>query len=427
MPAMKPLLPSLGAKWWQDIDDGPLELFLRLEALGGDVAWLEDAVEGRHILAAGGERATADSLDEIEFGTRPSFGWIDYELGLQSLGVAAEGEARWMRVDRWIVVEDGRAQLQSTGAAWMLPAPEGQKLSGRPFSSSEVAHGAVNVRPVHDDEGYAEMVREVQRWITEGDSYLACLTTSYSVDGIDPVRSYLALRQLSPAHRGGFIRIDGRTIASISPERFISFEHGVVRTRPIKGTRKRDPDPESDTALAQELLASEKERAENVMIVDLCRNDLHLVCEPGTVSVSKLLAIESYSAVHQLVSTIEGRVRAGCGTNDVVKALFPAGSMVGTPKARTAELLRQLEGRDRGTYSGCFGVATRDFAQLTMTIRALVEQDGHASIGVGGGVTALSDVEAEVAEVRLKAEAILRSLRTSHSRGVTTLRSPRHT
>lgn len=407
----KPLAPHLGANWCREASGTPKALFLQLASTGGDVAWLEDAVDGTHVIAAGGQRVSFDALADLTFDERLSFGWIDYELGLHELGVSRDGprstagESRWMRVDQWIVVQGERVQLQSTGKPWSLPTPQpSPSATGTPGSS-------VAATPRESDESYAAKIRECQRWITEGDSYLACLTTGYTAKGVDPIASYLALRELSPSHRGGFLRIDGKSIASISPERFISLDGGTVRTRPIKGTRKRHSEPSRDAALAHELVTSEKERAENVMIVDLCRNDLHLVCEPGTVSVPQLLQVESYSAVHQLVSTIEGRLKPGFGTREVIRALFPAGSMVGTPKARTASLLRELEGCERGTYSGCFGVARQDFAQLTMTIRALVEEGGRASIGVGGGITALSNVAEEVAEVRLKADPIVRSLR----------------
>ncbi|WP_293697861.1 anthranilate synthase component I family protein [uncultured Agrococcus sp.] len=405
---VRPLLaPELNAGWFVDVELDPLTAFQHLEAAYEDVVWLEDAVERRHVIAAGGTRRRATSFDEMLFDEWPSFGWIDFEVGLRELGLQSEsGESRWLQPDRWIVFQHGRAQLQSTGDPWELPAAP--PVSEEPLSGLSIPPVALD-----DDTEYAARIGECLTWISEGDSYLACLTTAYAAEGVDPVATYLALRTLSPSHRGGFLRIDGRSIASISPERFVEVRDGRVRTRPIKGTRPRGTTSEQDAAYAASLVSSEKERAENVMIVDLCRNDLHLVSEPGSVSVPALLQIETYSAVHQLVSTVEGRVRAGLGTVDVIRSLFPAGSMVGTPKRRTAELLQRLEGRPRGTYSGCFGVVTAEFAQLSMTIRALVEEGGTATIGVGGGITALSDTEEEVAEARLKADALLRSLKGS--------------
>ncbi|HIY67573.1 MAG TPA: anthranilate synthase component I family protein [Candidatus Agrococcus pullicola] len=400
-----PLSPELNAGWSGDVELDPLTAFHHLEAAYEDVVWLEDAVEDHHVIAVGGQRQTASSFDELLFDERPSFGWIDYELGLRELGLTAEGgESRWLQPERWCVFQDGRAQLQSTGEAWEIP-PRGQSASR---FASETPGPAVTL---DDDDAYAARIGDCLDWIADGDSYLACLTTAYTVEGVDPVATYLALRSLSPSHRGGFMRLGGKSIASISPERFLELRDGRVRTRPIKGTRPRGASSEQDAAFAASLVSSDKERAENVMIVDLCRNDLHLVCEPGTVSVPALLQVETYSAVHQLVSTVEGRIRSGLSAVDVIRALFPAGSMVGTPKRRTAELLQTLEGRPRGTYSGCFGVVSANFADLSMTIRALVEEGGVATIGVGGGITALSDVEEEVAEVRLKADALLRSLR----------------
>lgn len=149
------------------------------------------------------------------------------------------------------------------------------------------------------------------------------------------------------------------------------------------------------------------------MIVDLCRNDLHRVCDVGSVGVRGLLRVESFTPVHQLVSTVHGRLRADAGVADAVRALFPAGSMTGAPKRRTIELLQGLEGRERGLYSGCFGVATSDWASLSMSIRAVAFDGDRARIGVGGGITALSEVDDEVEEMRLKARAMLSALRGS--------------
>jgi anthranilate synthase component 1 len=185
-------------------------------------------------------------------------------------------------------------------------------------------------------------------------------------------------------------------------------EDGVVRTRPIKGTRPRATDPAEDARLAAELAADEKERAENLMIVDLMRNDLARVCPPGEVAVTELFAVESHPQVHQLVSTIEGRMRPGHDAVDAIGACFPAGSMTGTPKRRAIELLDELEGADRGVYAGAFGRLGPDgSADLRMTIRTLVLDGTGATIGAGGGITALSDPAAELAEVGLKARALL--------------------
>jgi anthranilate synthase component 1 len=299
------------------------------------------------------------------------------------------------------------------------------------FNAEEMrtdAHGVdsanVTVSWRDSDEQYAELVRRCQASIREGDAYQLCLTTQVSVTAHagaegesaddepaahDPVAIYRRLRRSSPAHHGAYLRIGETTLLSASPETFLRVVDGVVQTRPIKGTRPRHTDAERDAALAAELAANDKEQAENLMIVDLMRNDLARICQLGTVTVTSLLQVESYAHVHQLVSTVEGRLQPGLDVLDAVAACLPAGSMTGAPKRRSIELLAQLEAGPRGIYSGAFGYLGVDgSADLAMVIRSIVVTGSLATIGAGGGVTALSDPEAEVAEMHLKAAALLR-------------------
>ncbi|AZS43675.1 Aminodeoxychorismate synthase component 1 [Microbacterium oleivorans] len=186
---------------------------------------------------------------------------------------------------------------------------------------------------------------------------------------------------------------------------------GIVRTRPIKGTRPRSPDTVEDAALAAELRASEKEQAENVMIVDLMRNDLQRVCEPGSVAAERLLEVESYPAVHQLVSTVAGRLRARTTVGDLWDASFPAGSMTGAPKLSAMQILHRLEGAPRGVFAGCFGwIGVDGGLDLAMVIRSIVVHPGGAYVGAGGGITWGSVAADEVAEVGIKARAPLHAL-----------------
>jgi para-aminobenzoate synthetase component I len=266
------------------------------------------------------------------------------------------------------------------------------------------------------DAAYLAKIAACQDAIRAGDAYLLCLTTTYATDPADGAVDVLAtarrLRESSATGWGGILRTGGAAVVSATPERFLEVADGIVRTRPIKGTRPRDPDPAIDARLAAELAADEKERAENLMIVDLMRNDLARVCPPDAVAVPELFAVESHPQVHQLVSTIEGRLAPGRDAIDAIAACFPAGSMTGTPKRRALELLDDLEGEDRGAYAGAFGRLGPDgSADLRMTIRTIViDDDGRATIGAGGGITALSDPVAELAEVALKARALLAAL-----------------
>ena len=207
------------------------------------------------------------------------------------------------------------------------------------------------------------------------------------------------------------LRIGGRALLSASPEQFLHARGGVIRTRPIKGTRPRGADAATDEALAAELAADPKERAENVMIVDLMRNDLSRVCVPGSIRVDGLWTVESYPAVHQLVSIVSGTAAEGTTVGTLLEAAFPAGSMTGAPKLSAMTRLRELEDGPRDIYAGCFGYIGADGSlDLAMVIRSIVVDEGAAFVGAGGGITWGSVPAAEVREVATKARAPLAAL-----------------
>lgn len=418
------LLPHLGARWARSAATTPEAAFAALEADGGDVVWLDSSSEGAHVVGVGehvlvvrdgaatldGRPVPGDAVAALE-AARTALpgawvGWFGYETGVRMLGLEpAAGrwpEAAWLLLDRWVVVEGGRAQLQSRdGEPWSLAAAP---VTLPPMTAVDAAL----LRWRDDDAAYAAKVERCRAHIRDGDSYVLCLTTAIEAPPVDAIATHARLRSASPVHHGGLLRIAGVTVSSASPETFLRVEDGVATTRPIKGTRRRGA--ADDAALARELFDSEKERAENVMIVDLCRNDLQRVCAPGSVEVTSLLGVETYPTVHQLVSTVRGRLLPGLGPLDAVRALFPAGSMTGAPKRRTVELLQQLEGAPRGVYAGCFGLVAGQSCQLAMVIRSVVADDDGAHIGVGGGVTALSEPAFEVDELHVKAAALLAAL-----------------
>ncbi len=265
---------------------------------------------------------------------------------------------------------------------------------------------------------YADAFDEVQRQLRLGNSYEVNLTYREAVGSpVDPVTAYLALRSSSPAPYAGYLQHDGVHLLSSSPERFATIGRDRwLETKPIKGTTPRGGTPDQDTALRHSLATDPKFRAENLMIVDLLRNDLSMVCDPGTVTVPTLMEVESYTSVHQLVSTVRGRLREGVGTVEALRALFPAGSMTGAPKLRTMEIIGAVETSPRGVYSGAFGwVGADGRADLGVVIRSLVATpDGSGwryELGTGGGITVRSDVDEEYAETRWKAERLLGAVR----------------
>lgn len=268
---------------------------------------------------------------------------------------------------------------------------------------------------------YKSKITEAQYQIAEGNTYEVCLTTALTAElpalALDPRQAYLALRRRNPAPFASYLRFGDLTVASTSPERFLRIAaDGGMRAEPIKGTRHRDADPARDAQLRQELESSPKDRAENIMIVDLLRNDLSHFAVPGTVSVSRLCAIESYATVHQMVSTIDARLRPGMPRAEAVAACFPAGSMTGAPKVSTMAILDRLEGAPRGVYSGAIGYFSLSGAtDLAVAIRTLVlrERAGGGtglSLGVGGAITADSSPQEEYEEIRTKAFGVLSAL-----------------
>jgi anthranilate/para-aminobenzoate synthase component I len=257
------------------------------------------------------------------------------------------------------------------------------------------------------------LIEKAKESIAKGDAYQLCLTNQMTIETEShPFAAFLALRENNPSPSRSFMKCGDVSIVSSSPEQFLRVdETGLVSSKPIKGTRKRSFDAQEDLRLIEELRTNEKERAENLMIVDLMRNDLGRVSEPSDVVVAKLFDVESYATVHQLVSTVEAKLKPGLDVFDAIEACFPAGSMTGAPKIRAMEILRGLENGPRDLYSGCFGYITyKGQADLGMTIRTLVIEGGTATLGIGGGITIDSDAKAELEETKLKAKALLSAL-----------------
>jgi para-aminobenzoate synthetase len=261
---------------------------------------------------------------------------------------------------------------------------------------------------------YAEAFAAVQEQLHAGNSYEVNLTYRREErSALDAVDIYGRLRRTNPAPYAGVLRHGDTWLLSASPERFATIDrHRRVETRPIKGTTPRGATPAADEALRVRLATDPAYRAENLMITDLLRNDLSMVCEVGSVEVPHLMEVESYASVHQLVTTVRGRLRPEVGTVEALRALFPAGSMTGAPKLRTMQVIDEVETTPRGVYAGAFGWISGDGrADLGVVIRSLFRSGtGPWYLGTGGGVTVHSDVDAEWAETQWKAARLLAAL-----------------
>jgi para-aminobenzoate synthetase len=260
---------------------------------------------------------------------------------------------------------------------------------------------------------YLDDIVACKRRLIAGETYEVCLTNKVVASvAPEPLRLYRALRRVNPAPFAAFLRFGDTAVLSSSPERFLRIGRGRwAEARPIKGTSRRGETAEEDARLAAELGAGEKNRAENVTIVDLMRNDLGIVCEVGTVHASELMRVESYETVHQLVSTVRGRLREDVEPPDCVRACFPPGSMTGAPKRRTMEIIDELEGEARGPYSGAIGyLGLGGACDLSVAIRTIVIDGESVTIGAGGAIVLDSDPEDEYEEMLLKARAPMQAI-----------------
>jgi para-aminobenzoate synthetase len=367
----------------------------RAEVVGDDVFTVLEAV-----LAAGAP--TDQWFGYLGYASRP-----DLPAALAPAG--AMPDAVWMQARHVRLFDHG---VPAAGES--VPGRVPQAAAGRALGHT--THPAAPTTPPPPD--YAAAFDRVQEELHAGNSYEVNLTYRRETSSdLDPVTAYLRLRGLNPAPYAGFLQHDVAGargwLLSSSPERYaLVTADRTLETKPIKGTTPRGDTPEQDERHRHELATDARFRSENLMIVDLLRNDLAMVCRPGTVEVPALMEVESYANVHQLVSTVRGRLADGVSTVGALRALFPAGSMTGAPKLRTMQIIEAVEASPRGVYAGAFGwVAADGRADLGVVIRSLTTTgDGRYLLGTGGGVTVQSDVVSEHAEAALKAERLLAAL-----------------
>lgn len=276
------------------------------------------------------------------------------------------------------------------------------------------ANWAISAKPDLSQQQFKSAVRRTIDYIEAGDIYQANITQRFRAklpSGFDRLALYDALRTRNPATFAAYLDFGDTTILSSSPERFLKLAGDRVETRPIKGTRPRGRGPAEDLTLAEELLASIKDRAENLMIVDLLRNDISRVCKIGSVKVPVLCGLESYATVHHLVSVVTGQLDAGRSAVDLLRACFPGGSVTGAPKIRAMEIIAELEPTERGPYCGAIGYLSADGAMdSNIVIRTYCIQGNDLTFQVGGGIVADSDPQAEYEESMDKAKALIEVL-----------------
>ncbi|WP_313810935.1 chorismate-binding protein [Glutamicibacter sp.] len=372
---------------------------------------------------------------DIEPAAYPLPAWVGYlgyelkrEVGARDIAaVIADGvrrdDARFFAPNVVLVIDHWSntltAHAQPEFATWL----DSQLLAVGTSRREPAQLAPIHFSCADTQEAYKQKIARAQHEIYEGNTYEVCLTTQLSarVESFIPFEAYCRMRTSSPAPFAHYLKLGPTEVASISPERFLSLSAtGLLRAEPIKGTRRRGEDPAEDAVLKHDLATSAKDRAENIMIVDLLRNDLSHHSHPGSVRVTRLCAIESYATVHQMVSTIDAQLRDRALSAQALLEAFPPGSMTGAPKLSTMNILDELEdSRARGLYSGAVGYLGADgSADFSVVIRTLVcdrlEEDGWLlSLGLGGAITADSDAQDEWDEVITKSVGVLGALGSS--------------
>ncbi|MER6084862.1 aminodeoxychorismate synthase component I [Streptomyces sp. NPDC001833] len=424
-------------------DSGPLAEFVRYDVTAGRCAVERAGRPPRKVSASvfdylkrqlSSRRVDAEGLP-FDF-TGGYVGYFGYETkadcGSPNRHRADTPDACWLFADRLIAVDheedvtyavclaENSPQAARAAEEWLTDtlaqlsflAPAAPPAA--PPAAAEPDLAAAEPWLVRDRAAYLADIEACRRELRAGTSYEVCLTDAARLPAPpDPYAFYRELRRVNPAPYAAFLRFGDLDVAGSSPERFLRITRdGVAEARPIKGTAPRGATPFEDARLRDALAADAKTRAENLMIVDLLRNDLGRVCRTGTVRVPRLMATESYATVHQLVSTVTGRLRAGTDAVDCVRACFPGGSMTGAPKLRTMEIIDGLETEARGVYSGALGyLGCSGGADLNIVIRTAVMAGGRMQLGAGGAIVLDSDPAAEYDEMLLKTAAQMRALR----------------
>lgn len=329
------------------------------------------------------------------------------------IALAIRTPAAWVR-DRaanraWLVAEADYEALLDRFSDHVRGLSEPAADGGAPLDGGS----GFEIRE-EDAAKFLGSVRQALEYIASGDVYQANLSRQWhgsSAARIDPVSIYKRLRTTNPSPFAAIMRYGDFALMSSSPERLVSIRDNIVSTRPIAGTRPRGASPDKDAALIKSLIENEKERAEHVMLIDLERNDLGRVCVGGSVQVDEYMSVETYAHVHHIVSNVRGNLRDGVSPMQVIRSLFPGGTITGCPKVRCMEIIAELEGCGRGAYTGSIGYLNRDGnCDLNILIRTISAQGDAFRFRAGAGIVADSNPAQELAETRAKAKGLLRAL-----------------
>jgi para-aminobenzoate synthetase len=419
--------PGLARFSFMGAPDGPLGQVARYDVATG-VLTVNGENRRESVLAYCERELTRLRADapELPFDFTCGFaGYLGYELKAECGGTLVHRsplpDAALVFCDRLIAFDHDERRVHllaladetGAGAADKWLAATERRLDALALPAPPAPAGTLTFTAREGRDAYLANIGACLHEIVEGETYEVCLTTELYSDGaIDPVAAYRALRARNPAPYAALLRLGDVSVLSSSPERYLRVDRErVVESKPIKGTAPRAAHPLEDAYRAAALRDDDKSRAENLMIVDLVRNDLGRVCALGSVEVPRLMAVESYATVHQLVTTVRGRLRDEASAIDCIRAAFPGGSMTGAPKLRTMEIVDRLEAGPRGVYAGALGfLSVNGTADLSIVIRTLVAAPDGLRIGSGGAIVAASDPDAEHDEMLLKARAVLEAV-----------------
>lgn len=357
-------------------------------------------------------------LEKIDTHQQDDMGFPDMVIGFYDLVLAfdhLEKKAFIFSSGFPLLENTARKKRAEERCQWVRSILKANEISLNNYSES-----MLNEREIHSNfnrQQYVHAVNKIKNYILEGDIFEANISQRFTAKlpkDISCLDLYHRLKKFNPAPFSAYLSFNDITLVSASPERFLKLSNGKIETRPIKGTCRRSNDILEDAKLAETLLASEKDKAENVMIVDLLRNDLSRVCKEFSVEVTQLCGLESYATVHHLVSVITGELRESCNAIDLLRATFPGGSITGAPKIRAMEIIAEFEPTQRGPYCGSIGYIGFDGSMDTsITIRTFAIKNNIVTFQAGGAIVVDSDAENEYQETLTKAKALRRALSES--------------